>query len=249
MKLNGYDIGTNNNNIVRFHKGKKKGFIAYDNNGKIILSRDKSVKEGYYKLSNIEERDNVILADTQRVPYDYFPDITYNEFLDVLKSNGFKIGFIEDFHYVYDDYEGDDHLVFAYDMKTHIIVVAESFDSGMCFNLIHTYCPGMSIFNLLRSRLISHGDSQMTVLDLTRDDIYNKNLGAIHAIKNDMEGIVERDENIYKQPINLRNYSEPQFTIDTDFIDECKKKIKRADRADMIKLFSQSESMMKALNS
>ena len=73
-------------NIVRFQKGKK-GIIAHNDNGKIILSKNKSVKEGYYKLSNIEEKDNVILADAQRVPYDYFPDITYNEFLNVLKFN------------------------------------------------------------------------------------------------------------------------------------------------------------------
>ena len=85
----------------------------------------------------------------------------------------------------------------------------------------------------------------MTVLDLTREDVYDKNLGAIHTIKNDMENIVERGENIYKQPINLRNYSE----MDTDSVDETKQKIKRADREDMIALFFQCETMMKALNS
>lgn len=231
-------------NIVRFQKGKK-GIIAHNDNGKIILSKNKSVKEGYYKLSNIEEKDNVILADAQRVPYDYFPDITYNEFLNVLKFNDFKIGFVENYHFIYDGYKENEYMIFAYDMKTHIIIVAESTDSGTYFNSIHVYCPGMSIFHSPQSKLFSHGDCQMTVLDLTREDVYDKNLGAIHTIKNDMENIVERGENIYKQPINLRNYSE----MDTDSVDETKQKIKRADREDMIALFFQCETMMKALNS
>lgn len=233
------------NDIVRFVKGKKRGYIGYDSNGKIILSRN-AVKCGYYKLSNIEEKEKVILADTERVPYDYFPDITYKEFLDVLKYNGFKIGFIEDFHYTCGNYIGDDHMIFAYDMKTHIIIVAESWNSGKYFNKIDVYCPGLGFLNA-KNKLFSHGSCAMSIFNLVRHDITDKNIGVIHTIKDTMSDIIKDGKNIYKESISLWNYSEKRH--DEEFFNKSRQKIKRADRKDMIELFKQSELMMVALNS
>ncbi len=231
-------------NIVRFMKGKKKGYIAYDANGKIILARNK-VEAGYYRLSNIEEREKVILADAERIAYDYFPDITYKEFLEVLNYNGFKIGFIEDFHYVCGDYESDDHLVFAYDMETHIVIVAESWENGKTFNSIDVYCPGMNCFHV-KSRLFSSGSGLISIFNLCNEDVFNRNKGAIHIFKDNMDSI--EDNNYKEDSISLWNYSEKSDCTE-EFFNRCRQKIKRADRKDMLELFSQSKIMLKALNS
>lgn len=233
------------NNIVRFAKGKKGNYIAYNSDGKIILSRN-NVKSGYYKLNNIEEKENVIIADTTPVPYDYFPGISYDKFLKVLKYNGFKIGFIEDFHYMSGDYSGDDHMIFAYDMKTHIIIVAESWNSGKYFNKINVYCPGLGFLNA-KNKLFSHGSCAMSIFDLVRHDITDKNIGVIHSIKDTMSDIIKDGKNIYKESISLWNYSEKRH--DEEFFNKSRQKIKRANREDMIELFKQSKLMMEALNS
>lgn len=232
-------------NIVRFMKGKKKGYIGYDAYGKVILARNE-VQIGYYKISNIEEREKVILVDAERIPYDYFPDITYNEFLDVLKYNGFKIGFIEDFHYVRGNYESDDHLVFAYDVETHIVIVAQSWKNGKSFNSIDVYCPGMNCFDV-RSKLFSNGNSSICVFNLCYEDVLNKNKGAFHIFKENMDGIKDNNYKGYNS-ISLWNYSEQSDNTEEFFNRSCQK-IKRADRKDMFELFAQSKTMMKALNS
>lgn len=234
------------NNIVRFIKGKK-GTIGYNENGKIILSR-KNVSIGYYKLSNIIEKEKVILADTERIPYDIFPTITYNEFLNVLKYNGFSIGFIEDFCYTCGDYTSNEHLIFAYDIETHIIIVAETWAGEKSFNTIDIYCPGMSIFHINPAlKLPFCGNASMTIFRINDNDIWNKNLGIIHLMKNNMRYIVENQKNIYKDTISLWNYSEKLESL-KDF-EESRKKIKQANRKDMIELFKDSKLMMKALNS
>lgn len=51
-------------NIVRFMKGKKKGYIAYDANGKIILARNKEEAE-----VKIDIHDQVMLNFNRFVDY------------------------------------------------------------------------------------------------------------------------------------------------------------------------------------
>lgn len=230
------------NNIVRFIK--KKNFIGYTDNGKVILSRNNDATIGYYQLRNIEEKENVIIADTERIVYDYFPNIDYNEFLNALNYNGFKIGFIEDFHYPSNVSTAVDHLIFAYDMETHMVIVAETINSGRDFNRIECYCPGMNFFNV-KSRMAIYGNSEKTVFSLLREDIFNKNEGIIHNLKNNMKHIVKAGENIYKDDICLFNAAENK-NIDFEAI---RKKIKFANREDMIKIFEKSAVMLKALNS
>lgn len=237
--------------IMRFSKGKKKNIIGHREDGKIILSRNHVKEPGYYKLNNPEEREYVILADAERVPYDYFPEISYEEFLKVLEYNGFKIGFIEDFKYNHsDDRVTNEHMIFAYDMETHMVIVAETWENGKCFNSIEVYCPGMNCFDgAMRYRLFRHGNSLGTMFSLCSDDVACKNLGVIHSLKKDMQPIVERGENIFKGKfsISLWNYAE-NGSGDKDFFDKCARKINLANRDDMLELFSQSKWGMKALN-
>lgn len=233
--------------VVRFEQGKKGNFIGHTEEGKVILSRNKA-DAGYYELSNIEEKETVIVANTKKVPYDYFPDITYDEFLDVLQYNGFKIGFIEDFHHVNGDYTGDDHLIFAYDMDTHIIIAAESLDSGRTFNSIEVYCPGIDAFKV-KTRLFSHGSEDLAVFNLVYTDLFYQNIGVIHMLKESMQTVVEAGKNVYKgkQTISLWNNSEDSDA--ENFYDKSREKIKRADKSDMLKLFAHADLMLAALNS
>ena len=233
--------------VVRFEQGKKGNFIGHTEEGKVILSRNKA-DAGYYELSNIEEKETVIVANTKKVPYDYFPDITYDEFLDVLQYNGFKIGFIEDFHHVNGDYTGDDHLIFAYDMDTHIIIPAESLDSGRTFNSIEVYCPGIDAFKV-KTRLFSHGSEDLAVFNLVYTDLFYQNIGVIHMLKESMQTVVEAGKNVYKgkQTISLWNNSEDSDA--ENFYDKSREKIKRADKSDMLKLFAHADLMLAALNS
>lgn len=233
--------------IVRFEHGKKGNFIGHTEEGKVILSRNKA-DAGYYELSNVEEKETVIVANTKKVPYDYFPGITYDEFLDVLRYNGFKIGFVEDFHHVNGNYTGDDHLVFAYDMDTHIIIVAESWDSGRTFNSIEVYCPGIDAFKV-KTKLFSHGSGDLAVFNLVYTDIFYQNKGVIHMLKENMHEIVEAGKNVYTENhiISLWNNSEDSDA--ENFYEKSREKIKRADRSDMLKLFAHADLMLAALNS
>ena len=233
--------------FVRFEKGKKENFIGHTEEGKVILSRNEA-DAGYYELSNIAEKETVIVANTKKVPYDYFPGITYEEFLDVLQYNGFKIGFIEDFHRENGDYSGDDHLVFAYDLNTRIIIVAESWDSGRTFNSIEVYCPGIDAFKV-KTRLFSHGSGDLAVFNLVYTDIFYQNIGVIHMLKENMKAIVEAGKNVYRgnHIISLWNNSEDSDA--ENFYEKSREKIKLADRNDMIKLFSNADLMLAALNS
>lgn len=247
LKANGIELLTDGN-VVRFSKEKKKNFAGYSYDGKTILSREVVDSEGYYKLHDVEELDNAIIADTERVPYDYFPNITYAEFLEVLKYNGFKIGFIEEFKNKYNDCGGKDYLVFAYDMETHMVIVAESWNSGECLNTIKVYCPGMNCFenDRTKNKLFIQGDSNVSVFNLTYYDVEDKNIGVIHSFKSGMKEIVANGKNMHKGTIDLSNYVENKNNIS---IEESSKKIKRADKEDMLELFGQSEEMMRALNS
>ena len=187
------------NDIVRFTKGNKNDFIARNNSGKIILSKNRIRKEGYYKITDSEETEKYILASTKRIPYDYYPEIDYEEFLKVLDVNGFKIGFIEDFHYKSDTHEGNEHLVFAYDLSTNLIIVVETWNNGESMINTHLYCPGYTHHNKLTVKQIKDTSVlRLDVNDISESiaqnmsnnkfiDFYSKTLEKINrADKNDM---------------------------------------------------------------
>lgn len=239
------------NDIVRFTKGNKNDFIARNNSGKIILSKNRIRKEGYYKITDSEETEKYILANTKRIPYDYYPEIDYDEFLKVLDVNGFKIGFIEDFHYKSDVHEGNEHLIFAYDLSTNLIIVAETWNNGESMINIHLYCPGYTHHNKLTVKQIN----DTSVLRLDTDDIYDshKNIGIIHMMKYHMDKFSSSGKNTYNNvSISLWNYSESivQNMSNNKFIDFYSKtleKINRADKDDMLKLFKGNSIMLEAL--
>lgn len=129
-------------------------------------------------------------------------------------------------------------------METHIVIVAETWENGKTFNRIDVYCPGMNCFRI-KSRLFSNGNGSSSVFNLCYGDVFNKNKGAIHILKENMDGI--EDNNYKETSISLWNYSEQSDSTE-DFFNKCRQKIKRADRKDMLELFAKNKIMMEALN-
>lgn len=233
-------------NIVRFVKGKKNRYIGYNEDGKVILSRN-DVSAGYYKLSNITEKEKVIIADTTRVPYDYFPDSNFEEFLKVLEYNKFKIGFIEDYQYKNGSSVSDERLVFAYDTETHMMVVAESWDNCKSLYRALVYCPGLDCREI-RSSLLTGGYTHLSVFDITIQDVHIKNHGILHRLKDLVNSYVERNRNMFTDKLGIWNRSEEPDYSNTGY-ELVHNKIKRACREDMLELFAQSAPIMKVLNS
>lgn len=89
----------------------------------------------------------------------------------------------------------------------------------------------------------------MTVFNITHyKSLPNDNEGIIHILKKYMEKSVTDGTNFYKEGISLWNYSEYPSTIE-DFNNMQKKKIKKANRDDMLELFDQCDEMLEVLNS
>lgn len=243
-------LGIKDGDVIRFFRGKKDKIVSFTTGGKVIFSRDRKIKPGYYRVSNIEDREKTILVSTERVAYDYYPEIDYKEFKEVLKNLGFKIGFEEDFDYIVpiDQTLRHEKMLFAYNLDNNVVVVAESFDNQGTFNSIEVYCPGMNCFSV-RSRLFKMGGSTHSVFDLACCDACNKNLGIMHMILNVMQDIVDRGANHFGESdtISLWNYVEGRNDYSEEFFLKMRQKINRADRNDMLKVFDGCKLMLEAL--
>ena len=242
--LNNVGFIINNGDIVRFTKSKK-GIAAHTEVGKVILARHNVKEPGYYKITNLEEKEKVILCDAERVVYDYYPEITYKEFLDALKENGFKIGFIEDFKY-----DGvDEQLVFAYDLETRMCIVAETWNRDNTFNSINVWMPGENAFDNTRNKMFSQGNSGCSVFSLTFYDVSYQNEGVLHRYKKYVnEYLACRNFYPENESISLWNMAENRVDDNTDeqFL-KYRQKIRRADREDMKYIFEGCKTMLDAL--
>lgn len=212
--------------------------------GKYVIPSNKyinNVNTRYYRLSNVIDKGDCLIADTEKVPYDYYEGINLKEFLDVLEYNEFKIGFIDQFK-AHDTIE---HQIFAYHLPTRMIINALT--CGGKLDRIEVYCPGQKC-NFEVDSLIYRQAKSMTVFNIAHYELLsNDNEGIIHILKKCMEKSVTDGSNFYKEPVSLWNYSDYQSTIE-DFM-EMRKKIKKANRDDMLELFKDCDEMLEALNS
>lgn len=200
-----------------------------------------NVNTGYYILSNVVDKGDCLIADTRKVPYDYYEGIDLREFLDVLEYNGFKIGFNDKFK-GYDNFE---HQIFAYHLPTRMIINALTCRGDL--DRVEVSCPGLKC-NFEVDPLIYRQTESMTVFNIAHyESLPNDNEGIIHILKKYMEKSVTDGTNFYKEGISLWDYSEYPCTIE-DF-KNMQKKIKRANRDDMLELFDQCDEMLEALNS
>lgn len=158
--------------IVKFRKGREGKFIAYDEYNKVIISKN-PVNEGYYKLKNVRERPTFYHCDTEKVPYDYYYGISYNEFKEVLKVNDFKIAFELPFN--------DEVMLIAYHEDTRIIITADTYNAKKRLNSAELFCPGLDKEKFRSNRLYSRGDTDYVVFNLMIANSYYR-FNPIHVI-------------------------------------------------------------------
>ena len=161
MSKTDYEIG---DVILLVLKGENN-IIGHTSTGKIILPKNK-VKPGYAKILTLEEKEKCILCEFQNIVKDYYYEIPYEEFLEVLKLNGYTIGFDIPFQSPFE--YGEERQIFAYNLNINTVIVAETFYGKKSFNSINVYCPNMNGLNL-RWNIFSHGSSNMSVLELCNE--------------------------------------------------------------------------------
>lgn len=188
-------------------RGKNDSVIGHTSVGKIILPKNK-VKTGYAKILALEERERYILCELQNVVKDYYYEIPYEEFLEVLKLNGYTIGFDIPFQSPYE--YGEERQVFAYNLNINTIIVAETFYGKKSFNSIDVYCPNMNGLKL-KWNIFYHGGSNMSVLSLCNERGGQANL--LETINSMMLHIKEREGILWpeNESLSLWNYSDQRY--------------------------------------
>lgn len=189
----------NEGSVVLVKEGKKENPIAFTFEGKVILFKN-PIKVGYAKITSITDKGNYFLCDAENIVKDYYKDIPYEEFLEVLKLKGYKIGFDISF-----EHEGhEERQVLAYNLNYNTIIVAKTYRQS--FNSINVYCPNLSIFTFFRS-IFSHGGGNLSVLELCNSKISCP----LEQIHEEMEK-VKRKKGICwaeSEDISLWNYADP----------------------------------------
>jgi hypothetical protein len=190
--------------VILLVEGKNNKIIGHSPMGKIIFPTNK-VKTGYAKILTIEEKEKYILCKLENIVKDYYYDISYDEFLQVLKLNGYKIGFDIPFQSPYE--YGEERQIFAYNLNINTVIVAETFYGKKSFNSINVYCPNMNMFTL-RWNIAYHGGCNMSVLNLCNERGSQANL--LETINNMMLQIKETKgiEWTEKESPSLWNYSD-----------------------------------------
>lgn len=184
--------------IVLVKTGNDDRLIAHTECGKVIIPIN-IVKCGYAKISEVVKiAEKYILVKMENVVKDYYDSISYEEFKEALKINGYKIGFDRPFETKPED--DIEHQILAYNLDNGVVVVAETYFSGETFNTIDVYCPNVN--GLHRNIYMeSRASSTMTVLDLCHEKNFEFPLQWIN-------GLVENKYWDSRDYINLWTYAD-----------------------------------------
>lgn len=184
-------------NIRLFKEGKpdKHGnnrYVAFTDEGKVIIS-EKPISTGYYTITRMRELPKCIIAE-ELVPVncDYYPEIGYSRFRELLLERGYKISFEMPFKYKnpLDEAFHDEMRLVAFSRELNMVIVADTIYDQTKFNSINCYCYGVNgLYG--GSILFSMGSSTCCVMDLT----YSRR-GIKTAPLHFVESICCRDENI-----------------------------------------------------
>lgn len=170
--------------LLRKNRKKKDLYIAYDRKGRIIIPINKTIGQGYGRITKIVKRsERYTLVEMENKIIDYYDGIKYKDFIEVLKVNKFNIGFNREFIYKTKEEERKEHQILAYRKDKGIIIVAETFNKGRIFNSIKVYCPNLNMRSYLKCPILSMAGENMTVMDLC----YNHN----NKIEFPLRGLIE----------------------------------------------------------
>lgn len=153
-----------------FKKGKNDKFVSYDDCGKVIIA-DNCVKSGYYMITDILKnlKTCYVVTVSDEVLVDYYYGMTYDQLKDLLMNRGYTIACEIPFNNPHiKSLPSTEHQMVAYNSKLNIVIIAETFSTyrDHIFNSIDCYCYGTSVFDNMRSRFISRGNSNLTVFDI-----------------------------------------------------------------------------------
>lgn len=157
--------------VYFFKKGKKDRYVSYTDLGKVIIG-DNCKSEGYYNLTEVTEKETVIIAKVKKCLYDYYDEMTYEDFKELVLERGYKLAFEQPFQRKYHmsgegDKCTDEMRLVVYNKDLNMIIVADSINSMSLFNSVCCYCYGVNGNYLVKNKLFSHGSSNLTVFDLT----------------------------------------------------------------------------------
>ena len=159
--------------VYLFRKGKNGAFISHDDYGKIIIGKN-CTTPGFYKIRVKKELHKCYIADViQKVLYDYYGGMTYEEFKELLSFRGYAIAFEMPFTTEY--YGNGEKVVYgekrlvAYSKKLNMIIVADTFSQRNTFDSIECYCYGTNAFDFINHKMLSFGSDDVAVFDLSRD--------------------------------------------------------------------------------
>lgn len=157
--------------VYFFKKGKKDKYVSYTDLGKVIIG-DNCKSEGYYNLTEVTEKETVVIAKVKKCLYDYYDEMNYEDFKELVLERGYKLAFEQPFQRKYHmsgegDKCTDEMRLVVYNKDLNMIIVADSINSMSLFNSVCCYCYGVNGNYLVKNKLFSHGSSNLTVFDLT----------------------------------------------------------------------------------
>lgn len=160
----------NSESAYLFKKGKNNKFVSYDDYGKVIIA-DNCVKPGYYMINKIvKDLKNCYVVDvSEEVLVDYYDGMRYDQLKKLLTMRGYKIAYELPFNNPHSrNLPVVEYQMVAYNSELNIVIIAETFSlyNEHTFNSIDCYCYGTSVFDNMRSKLISRGGSNLTVFDI-----------------------------------------------------------------------------------
>lgn len=165
------DVG----DVLFFKAGRDDKMISNTVDGKVVLCTNK-IEVGYARVLTVDERKTCVLVTAEHVVKDMYENMTYAEFVDVLKLNGFKIGFEEPFTRHTAKRDVGERLLYAY-KSNGVVVVAQTFTLTLDMvvfeprlGLVTVYCPELSVHGIYGSLekfvKVTLSSADMTVFEL-----------------------------------------------------------------------------------
>lgn len=196
----------NNGDIILFQQGKNDRQVAYTNSGKIILSKE-SIPCGYASVKNFEELPRCFIVDAEHLyAHDYFKGIVYQEFLQLLSNYNFNVIIDREFRYIQMPDSTTEHQILAIHNETNVILYAETFDNGSCFNTVEIYIPGQNgLLSSLHSLRVMGGSKDYAVFNIA-----NVQGGMSEVMK--IAYSIPQDRRVWKEdPLIPHDYDDRQF--------------------------------------
>lgn len=163
--------------VYYFKKGKKDRYVSYTDLGKVIIGSNCN-SAGYYNLTEVTEKETVIIAKVVKCLCDYYDGISYEDFKKLVLEKGYKLAFEQPFINREGKKSTDEMRLVVYSEKLHMIIVADTINSMLTFNSIKCYCYGVNGLFLVGLRIFSHGNSDLAVFDL----IYCRSYGLLRPL-------------------------------------------------------------------